>query len=140
MLTKENHTHALIRFTGVFAGGVYISAFDYDSANDDSIFRQVDRHYRNVDYNQNNSIVANDIMLIRLAKPVKNVPLVQLNQDSDVPTDFEKLITLGFGFTSLDGDIPTQLMEVEMNYIPPETCFQDLELFENVQPGPGLLW
>lgn len=129
-----------VEFTGVFGGGVYISAFDYDNAEDGSIYRQVDRHYRNLGYNQNISIVANDIMVIRLAEPVRNVSPVSLNQDSEEPTDFEKLMTLGFGFTSFDGDIPTQLMQVEMNYIPPETCFDDLEVFDNVQPGPGILW
>ncbi|GAX27794.1 chymotrypsin C [Fistulifera solaris] len=124
---------------GVFGGGVYVSAYDYNHINDGSIFREVDRHYRNLDYNQNNSVVANDIMLIRLAEPVRDVPLVQLNEDEQVPRDFEELITVGFGFTSLEGDLPTQLLEVEMNSIPSESCFEDLQLFENVQPGPGLL-
>jgi hypothetical protein len=126
--------------SGVFGGGVYVSAFDYNHINDGSIFREVDRHYRNLDYNQNISIVANDIMLIRLAEPVRDVPLVQLNQDEQVPSNFEELITVGFGFTSVEGDLPTQLLEVEMNSIPSESCFEDLQLFENVQPGPGLLW
>lgn len=119
---------------------MYVSAYTYTNNGDDSIFRQVDRHYRNVNYNQNNSIVANDIMLIRLAEPVKNVSPVPFNSDSKVPTDFQDLITLGFGFTSLEGDIPAQLMQVEMNYIPPDTCSEALELFENVKAGPGILW
>lgn len=126
--------------TGVFAGGVYVSAFNYDHIGDDSIFREVDRHYRNVDYNLDNTIVAHDIMLIRLAEPVENVAPVILNNNSEVPTNFEDLIAMGFGFTSRDGDIPSQLMEVGLNYIPFETCARALDLFDNVRPGPGLLW
>lgn len=100
----------------------------------------MDRHIRNLDYNLDNSIVANDIMLIRLAETVEDVPFVQLNNSTDIPSDFEDLITMGFGFTSFEGGLPTQLMEVELNYIPLETCSRALETFENVEPGPGLLW
>lgn len=127
-------------FSGVFGGGVYVSAYNYDHTGDDSIFRKVDRHYRNVDYNFNNSIVAHDIMLIRLAEPVENVPFVPLNTDSQVPANYQDLITLGFGFTRRSEEIPTRLMEVQLNYIPPETCSKYLDLFDNVRSGPGLLW
>jgi hypothetical protein len=66
----------------------------------------------------------NDIMVLKLDRPVSGVPIVQFNNDSAVPIDGQQLTVFGLGRTEYGSkeSRATNLMVVDVNVVPIEDC------------------
>lgn len=66
----------------------------------------------------------NDIMVLKLDRPVNGVPIVKFNNDSAVPIDGQQLTVFGLGRTeySNKGNRATNLMVVDVNVVPIKDC------------------
>lgn len=95
---------------------------------------------RHKGYNQNMSVIVDDLMVIKLSEPVTEVTPVALNRDPDSPTFYEKMYAAGFGIVSYLRQSPPDLQKVDLHYIPPDLCESYYKRFDNVDAGPGLLW
>ena len=122
---------------GVFFDGMIISVYNFSSSREDSIYREVETQVRHKGYNQNISIIIDDLMVIKLSEPVPEVTPVALNSDPALPIDYAPLYAAGFGVISYRQETPSELQKVDLsicgNYYRPDR-------FENVGFGPGLLW
>lgn len=125
---------------GVFFDGMFISAYNFSSSIEDNIYREVELQVRHKGYNQNISVIVDDLMVIKLSEPVTEIQPVALNRDPDLPTSYEKLYAAGFGLMSYFQGAPSELQKVDLHYIPPDICGNYYRNFENVDSGPGLLW
>ena len=79
----------------------------------------IDRLLPHPDYN--NVTEVNDIMLVKLESP-SSAPLVNWNQDADLPVDDEDVKGIGFGQQSDGGMVSLQLLEVDISVIGIDTC------------------
>ena len=82
-----------------------------------------------VDYRQhplfNPATVANDVMLLRLDKPVFNVDFPLLPNGASfeqIMTAGEPVTVIGFGRTTENGGFPTNLMNVDLEIVSHEDC------------------
>ena len=66
----------------------------------------------------------NDVMVIKLDRPVKGVPIVQFNNDSAVPIDGQQLTVCGLGRTDFSNkeSRASNLMVVDVNVVPIDDC------------------
>lgn len=79
---------------------------------------------------------SNDFMLLQLETSV-SLPIIQLNNNSHVPSDGQLLTVIGFGRTSEDGQPAQTLQEVTVKYI--ENCDQEPYIYADhfeIYPGP----
>jgi len=68
----------------------------------------------------------NDYMIMKLAEPVNGVKLAQLRLEDDVPIqEGDNTTVIGLGYTSVDGDLPSSLLQAEVIDISTETCAED---------------
>ncbi len=117
-----------------------VSAYHFTNSRDDSIYREIERQVRHPGFNQNVSVIVDDLLVIQLSQSVTEVEPVKLNWDPASPVYYEKMYAAGFGLVSYQQESPSELQKVDLHYIPPEVCTNYYNRFENVDSGPGLLW
>lgn len=71
------------------------------------------------------SLYENDIMLIKLSTPSTATP-VELNFDSNLPSKWEMLTVIGHGRTSQGGNKSQALLQVDVPYVHPDKCDDQL--------------
>jgi Trypsin/Hint module len=74
------------------------------------------------DYEYYSTSVLNDVMLIRLDKPVLGIPLLKINSDLSIPTTGQSLTVIGLGTTRYLGSQAENLMEVNIQAISYQDC------------------
>jgi trypsin len=103
---------------------VYVGAQDLDTLSTTAEKRTLIRQYPHPGVNVKG--FRNDVMLFQLSKPVKNVPVVRLNSDSDLPRLDSALTVIGFGTTSATNFAPSSyLLGVNVFPVDPDTCAQN---------------
>ena len=65
-----------------------------------------------------------DYLVMKLDSPVDIKPVI-LNEDVNSPINEQAVTVIGYGTTAEDGFGTSILQEVEVNYIPPDTCSVD---------------
>lgn len=80
------------------------------SVNNDQRFRQVTKILIHPDYIKTGGIYHNDVMLLKLDKPVYDIPFVELNRDSTRPWTNEEVTVMGLGAIVEGGGYPDTLL------------------------------
>jgi len=80
------------------------------SVNNDQRFRQVTKILIHPDYIKSGGVYHNDVMLLKLDKPVYDIPFVELNRDSTRPWTNEEVTVMGLGAIVEGGGYPDTLL------------------------------
>lgn len=80
----------------------------------------VDREYVHPDFSV--YTLQRDVMLIKLESP-SEAPIVKYNGDSSVPNPGDAVTVIGFGATEEDGDPSYQLLEVNLQIVDFNSCY-----------------
>lgn len=94
---------------------------DNSAVNKDQRKREVTEMQIHPDFSKSN-IYFNDVMLLRLDKPVYDIPFVELNIDPDMPRDNEEVTVMGLGALREGGGYPDTLQAVQVGVINFEEC------------------
>lgn len=95
---------------------------DKEKVNGDQHSRQVEQMAIHPDYRKN-GIYYNDVMLLKLNRPVYDVPFVELNLDVDRPSVNEEVTVMGLGALVEGGGYPDTLMAVKVGVVDFDECY-----------------
>eukprot|EP00977_Amphora_coffeiformis_P024024 scaffold14974_cov195-Amphora_coffeaeformis.AAC.31 len=99
---------------------VYIGGYVRGLSQGGAVRRFVDTVLQHPQYEE--QTVSNDFMLVKLEQPVTTIQPIVLNQHADTPTTGAGLTTMGYGYTSEDGDVSQVLNEVNLNAVSFREC------------------
>jgi hypothetical protein len=106
---------------GVFDEGVRIGVHNLNDPNDSGVVRMVVKEIKHPQFDE--YTIANDIMLLKLDRPVADVPPVEWERSTTAPTAGETLTVMGFGTVSEQGGVSLILRQVDVQAIDDNTCF-----------------
>lgn len=128
---------------GVFNAGIYVGAWQRPGVGGRvGTFRQIDHQTPHPGYSELFlDYVGNDILLVRLAEPIYEIPPMTLNADIEIPRAWEPVTAIGMGLTRGDNrsSLSDTLLKAPLRSVPEDVCRQDLANFENVLFGKDLL-
>lgn len=89
---------------GVFNAGIYVGAWQRPGVGGRvGTFRQIDHQTPHPGYSELFlDYVGNDILLVRLAEPIYEIPPMTLNADIEIPRAWEPVTAIGMGLTRGD--------------------------------------
>jgi secreted trypsin-like serine protease len=117
-LTQHTHTSDMPTGGGTNLKFALVGKYDY-SSNDNYEQIEILGTYENPDFNENDRSF--DQMLLKLARPSSN-QWVTVNLDPTIPAREARITVVGLGSLQVDGDIPTVLQQVTVDYVPNEEC------------------
>ena len=94
---------------------------DNQEVNRDQRFRGVKQIVVHPGFHKD-SVFYDDMMLLKFDKPVYDIPLVELNRESDRPWSGEEVTVMGLGALTEDGSYPDTLQAVKVGVIDYQTC------------------
>jgi secreted trypsin-like serine protease len=123
LLSSAHCITDVLALDGVSLEGIdaYVGLESLDAL-DDAEFRQISIVIPNDEYNQETQ--ENDLILFKLATPIRNVRPVRMNFDSTIPVDGQRVDVFGFGALSAgtNATLPNSLQTVALNVIPLSNC------------------
>lgn len=100
---------------------VVVGAYAKDTPMYNSEIRNIERRIIHPDYNVESWNF--DVMLLKIDRPVTNIPKIALNRDTRTPSVASTVTPLGLGrLNEIDGDFPTVLQEVNVRVIDSQVC------------------
>lgn len=106
---------------------------DKHPVNADQRFRNVKQMKIHPDYVKSGGIYRNDIMLLKLDRPVYDMPIVELNRVVDEPRNNEEVTVMGLGALKEGGGYPDTLQAVNVGVIDFDECDAS---YANARLGP----
>jgi secreted trypsin-like serine protease len=123
LLSSAHCITDVLAVQGVSLEGIdaYVGLESLDAL-DTAEFRQISTVIPNDNFDAETQ--ENDIMLFKLATPIRNVSPVRMNFDPSVPVDGQRVDVFGFGALSAatDPQLPDTLQTVAINVIPFSNC------------------
>lgn len=98
---------------------------DSHEVNDDQRFRSVEYTLRHPEYED--TTYQNDLMLLKLVRPVNIIPYVKLNRDIEKPAVRETVLVMGLGAIVEGGDGPDLLQAAEVEVMDHTKCSRAYE-------------
>ncbi len=93
-----------------------------DFAGGRGLERTITRRIRHPSYNSEK--IDYDYLVMKLKTPVLDIKPALLNEDANVPIEAQALTVIGYGITTdFAWSGPNTLLEVDVNYVPPEKCY-----------------
>ena len=125
---------------GVWTDGVFIGSTRFNG--NDGLYSAVTNQYRHPGYDTDRELIGNDdVMVLKLPRPIYDVIPVQLNADNNRPSGDDRACTaVGFGLTSFEGSPPSLLQFAHLEYVPPDVCEFWADFAEVVDFDRGILW
>lgn len=121
---------------GYFNYGVRL--YDPETRNYDRRLKVVEQH-RHPRFNENNENLNYDIMVLKLEKPVFDIPLAKLNRASDFPFPSNSLTAIGYGKLGVDDRFARTLRLATFEVLPGDECESRLRRVHGTEFGEDLL-
>jgi trypsin len=114
--------HCKPRYENGTLTGVLVNGYHNDlKVNKDQEYRSIDYMLPHPDFSTSNPY--NDIMLLKLSKPVTTIPWVELNRDTEEPKTYDTVTVMGLGSLSEGGNYPNVLQEANVTIVDHTTCY-----------------
>ena len=118
VLTAAHCTNAWL--PNVNVDGVIIGSINRRYPTSGGVYRRIESVLKHPSYSSYSQRY--DIMLVKLSQPVTTITPAQLNENSQIPSDYAPVTAVGFGATNEGGGITNTLMQVDVNIVPFSTC------------------